>query len=87
MIKYKYKTNFHFLQLQQQVGPISSSTPLGYQNPESPSHGQVFSTETFERADINSEVDGDKNLMKYPHISDTKKQNTWSQLFRLLSYG
>ena len=66
MIKYKYKTNFHFLQLQQQVGPISSSTPLGYQNPESPSHGQVFSTETFERADINSEVDGDKNFDEVP---------------------
>lgn len=46
----------------QQAGPISSATPLGFQNPESPSLGQVFSTETFGRADINSEVAGDNDF-------------------------
>ena len=62
MIKYKYTTNFQFLQMWQQAGPISSATPLGFQNPESPSLGQVFSTETFGRADINSEVAGDNDF-------------------------
>lgn len=62
MIKYKYKTNFHFLQLQQQVGPISSSTPLGYQNPESPSAGPAFLTKMFTEAEANSEVDGNSDF-------------------------
>ena len=71
-----------FLQLQQQqAGSISSTTPLGYWNPESPSPRPVFLTKTFRGADTNSEVDGDSDfdeeffleeIRKYPCIWDTK---------------
>ena len=69
------------LQLQQQARSISTTNSLGYQNPESPSPGLVFSTETFKGADTNSEVGADNNfdeevfveeIRKYPCIWDTK---------------
>ena len=43
-----------FLQLQQQAGSISATNSLGYQNPESPSPGPVFTTEVFKGAGSNS---------------------------------
>ena len=67
--------------MQQQAGSISTKNYLGYQNPEPPSHGPVFPTETFQGADINSEVDGDNDydeeffiekIRKHPCIWDTK---------------
>ena len=67
--------------MQQQAGSISTTNSLGYQNPESPSPGPVFSTETFKGADTNNEVDSDNDfdeeffveeIRKYPCIWDTK---------------
>ena len=69
------------LQLQQQAVYISTAKSLGYQNPESPSPGSVFSTEMFKGAYENSEVDGDNDfdeeifveeIRKYPSIWDNK---------------
>ena len=40
----------------------SQQQTLSYQNPESPSPGTVFSTETFKGADTNSEVEGDNDF-------------------------
>ena len=60
---------------------MSTTNSLGYQNPESPSPGQVFSTEAFKGADTNSEVDRDNDfdeeffldeIRKYPCRWDTK---------------
>ena len=73
------------LQLQQQqAGFISSATPLGCQNPESPSPGSVFSKETSRGTDTNSDVDRDNDfdeeffieeIRKYPCIWDTKRRS------------
>ena len=51
------------LQLQQQeADSISSTTPLAYQSPESPSAEQIFSIETFRGVGTNIAGDGDNNF-------------------------
>ena len=51
------------LQLQQQqAGSISSTTPLAYQSPESPSAEPMLSIETFRGVDTNNAGDGDNNF-------------------------
>ena len=67
--------------MQQQAGSISATNSLGYQNPESPSPGPVFTTEAFNGADLNSSGDDDnefnqelfvEEIRKYSRIRDTK---------------
>ena len=63
-----------FLQLQQQVGSISTTNFLGYLNPESPSPGPVFSTETFK------EVDGDNDFDEEFFVEEVRKYHVfWTQ--------
>ena len=52
---------------------MSITNSLGYQNPESPSPGQVFSTEAFKGADTNSEVDRDNDFDEEFFLDEIRK--------------
>ena len=52
---------------------MSTTNSLGYQNPESPSPGQDFSTEAFKGADTNSEVDRDNDFDEEFFLDEIRK--------------